>query len=205
MFAIFVNAFTPQIAGNVYTKNFTVTNIGNQNLTLMLLTTEPLGTTQTWAYNNSLLAPNTYAQGSLTLTLSTSPSTGAYTWRLLATNNTAAQPTPTPTQTAETPTEKQFTLKLDPNYGMGIKNITVQINTDKFTIMPIDFDLGNTPTYSFMSGDTLSFKANAQDGYIFDSWMLNETIPKSSNPLIMQNQQENVTLTARFFLVTEEV
>lgn len=177
------------VAGNVYTKNFTVTNTGTQNLTLMLLTTEPLGTTQTWAYNNSLLPPSTMASGSLTLTLSTNPSPGTYTWRLLATNNTAtAQPTPTPSATA-TPTPN-YMLTLDLS-DTGLYRVNVTIGTNKITLQPSD----EPQTFSFKSGLTIMVETETVDGYAFNTYRIDDGTFNSNNPASWPNQKADLTIT----------
>jgi hypothetical protein len=181
------------IAGNVYTKNFNVTNTGNQNLTLMLLTTEPLGTTQSWAHNNSLLPPASYAQGSLTLTLSTNPSSGAYTWRLLATNNTvAAQPTPTPATTDEPEATYQFTIDAE----TGISNLNVTINANKIPLVP-----SNLPkTIIYHAGDVLNFKTEAIEGYEFAFWEIPGETPNNAISYTLPNPHGNFTITATYIV-----
>jgi hypothetical protein len=181
-------------AGNTYTRNFTVENLGTQNLTLMLLTTEPAGTSQSWMYNNSLLPPNTYAAASLVLTLSTSPAGGVYTWRLLATNSTNPQatPTPAPSQTTTPDETYQFTINAD----TGAANINVTINTNKLTLMPNALP----KTIIYHSGDTLSFKAVALDGYIFNYWEIPGETPSNSNPYFLASPHGNFTITATYIV-----
>jgi hypothetical protein len=164
---------------NVYTKNFTVTNNhATQNYTLVLLTAEPAGTTQTWAYNNTVLPAKSYASGTLTLTLSASPSAGQYTWRLLATNGTLTDPAATPTPTPEATPTPNHMLTLDLS-SEGIQAVNVTIGTEKVYLTPDD----TLPrTYSFKSGTTITIQTIVQEGYIFNIYLIGDGSIKGSNP-----------------------
>lgn len=182
-------------AGNVYTKNLTVTNTGSQNLTLMLLTTEPLGTSQTWAYNNTILPPLSYASGSLTLTLSITPSSGQYTWRLLATNNTAiidptATATPTPTSTSTPTPNYMLTLDLA---DTGLTHVNVTIGTNKITLSPSD----ELQTFSFKSGSTITVETAVTDGYAWNAYLVDDGTFNSNNPATWTNQKTDITITPK--------
>jgi flagellin-like protein len=182
-------------AGNSYTKNFTVVNTGAQTYQILLLTTEPAGTSQTWAYNNSALATNNYAAGSLTLTLSISPSTGSYTWRLLATNSTEplASPTPGPSSTP-TPNSIQYTISAD----MGITSINVTRNSG----LPITLLQEQLPkTYLITPGDSLKLQQNVDPDYTFNGWEFGDgTMPTIAPYIIIANIQGNFTITAQTYL-----
>jgi hypothetical protein len=180
-------------AGNVYTKNLTVTNTGSQNLTLMLLTTEPLGTSQTWAYNNTILPPLSYASGSLTLTLSITPSSGQYTWRLLATNNTMIidpTVTPTPTSTSTSTPTPNYMLTLDLS-DIGLTRVNVTIGTNKITLTPSD----DLQTFSFKSGSTITVETAVSDGYAFNTYLIDDGTFNSNNPATWTNQKTDITIT----------
>lgn len=180
-------------AGNVYTKNLTVTNTGSQNLTLMLLTTEPLGTSQTWAYNNTILPPLSYASGSLTLTLSITPSSGQYTWRLLATNNTAIiDPTATPTPTSTSTPTPNYMLTLD-LADTGLTHVNVTIGTNKITLSPSD----ELQTFSFKSGSTITVETAVTDGYAWNAYLVDDGTFNSNNPATWTNQKTDITITPK--------
>jgi hypothetical protein len=183
-------------AGNTYTKNFTVANTGNTAYNLMLLTGEPAGTTQSWAFNNTVLAPLTPSQGTLTLTLSTVPSAGAYTWRLLATNSSIPEVTPTPNPSASpTPNGLSYTI----NAQTGTQNLTITVNTKPpFTLL-----FNELPqTYTFTAGDNLKFEVGTDQYFLFNGWQFSDgTMPNMNNPLIMTNIQGNFSLTAKAITV----
>lgn len=184
--------------GNTYTRNFTVANNQNQTLNLQLFTTEPVGNTQSWPYNNTQIQPLESLKGTLSLTLKTVAASGVYTWRLFAINGSAPLPSPSPTPTA-TPTAEdntifQFTVTADAGY----QNITVSINTDKITLV-----MGDLPsTFTCKASDTLTFKTEASEGYIFNTWLLDESTPKSSNPLVLTALSGNFTIRAKYLLNT---
>jgi hypothetical protein len=178
-------------AGNTYTKNFTVANTGSTPYNLYLYTTEPVGTSQSWTFNNTQLAASNSAQGTLTLSLSTMPAVGAYTWRLFASNSTLT-PTPNPTPSTPPIVSMQFTLTSE----VGAENITVAINTDKITLISTDLPV----TYQFTSADTLTFKTNAASGYTFNTWLLDGATIKSANPLVLTDLTGNFTIQAKYLL-----
>ena len=180
------------VAGNTYTRNFTVTNTGTQGLNLLLLTTEPYGATQTWLYNNTKLEPNTYASGSLVLNLAPNANGGIYTWRLLATNNTIIQPTPTPVATPEPNETYQFTI----NTGTGAANINVTINTNKITLLPASLPY----TIIYHQGDAVTFRTEAITGYSFNFWEIPGDTPTNANPFTLQNPHGNFTITATYIV-----
>jgi archaellin len=182
----------PVQPGFTYTKNFTVVNNGNQNLTLLLLTTEPLGTTQTWPYNGSMLPPSFSAQGSLEYKLSASASSGACTWRLIASNNTAPAPTPTPTATSSVGEVCYVTIEAE----QGMQQINLTINTDKITLTPSHMP----KTVAYTSGSTLIFKTSAIEGYAFNYWEIHGDTVKSSNPYQVVNAQGNFTIVATYIV-----
>jgi hypothetical protein len=178
-------------AGNTYTKNFTVANTAATPYNLYLYTTEPMGTSQSWSFNNTQLAASNSAQGTLTLTLSTMPAVGAYTWQLFASNSTL-NPTPTPTPSIPPIVNMEFTLTTE----VGVENITVAINTDKITLISTDLPA----TFQFTSVDTLTFKTNAAVGYTFNTWLLNDATIKSANPLVLTDLTGNFTVQAKYLL-----
>ena len=178
-------------AGNTYTKNFTVANAGTQAYNLLLLTTEPDGNTQSWAYNNTVLNAMTYEQGTLTLTLSTTPASGAYTWRLLATNSNVVNPTPTINPSATPiPNGLSFTI----NAATGVQNITVTRNNQApFTLLSSDMP----KTYTLTAGDNLKFSVGIDQYFAFNGWQFADgSMPQMQNPIILANIQGNFTLTA---------
>ena len=180
-------------APNTYTRNFTVVNAGTQNYTIILVTTEPYGTTQTWSYNNTLLAPNTYAASNLVYTLSAGAVTGSTTWRLLATNMTMPTATPTPNPSATpTPNSLSFTIDAD----NGLTNITITKNSGTpFTLLPEQLP----KTYLITEGDSLKFQAYYDsEYYTWNGWEFDDgTMPTMNNPLILSNMQGNFTVTAK--------
>ena len=186
--------WTGATPGNTYTKNMTVVNNDTQALTLQLFTTEPLGSTQTWPHNNTLLASSSMTSGTLTLTLDTIVAAGPYTWKLFATNTTIIVPTPTPTPDPSTaPTETlQFTIEAE----TGVQNITVSINADTITLTQ-----GNFPTtFLYQTSDTLTFRTSSITGYTFNAWIIDLATVKSSNPLILTDNTGNFTIQAKYLL-----
>lgn len=178
--------------GYTYTKNFTVQNTDTQALNIILLTTEPTGNTQTWVHNNTQLTAGGIASGTLTLTLDTVASIGTYTWRLIASNNTTtATPTPDP---SATPTPRTLSLNIDAETGAN--NVNVTINADKITLT--DADLPRT--INFQSGDTLTFKTEATEGYTFNYWEIDGNTLKSGNPLVLSDVTANFTITAKYMI-----
>lgn len=189
-------SWTGQTAPNTYTKEFNVTNTGTQPYTLILITQSPALTTFTWAYNNSLLEPMSYASSALTLTLLTDASTsGPYVWRLIATNSTVTptatpipsnQPSPTPV-----PNSLQFTIAAN----MGVSSINVTANSNNlFTLLYNDLPA----TYTLTPGDTLKFQADISEGYTFNGWQFADgSMPNDNNPILLTNIQGNFTVTAK--------
>jgi hypothetical protein len=182
-------------AGNTYTKNFTVVNSGAQTYNLLLLTSEPSGATQTWAFNNTIIGPASYSAATLTLTLTPSASAGTYTWRLFATNNSLIQPTPTPNPSATpTPNALSYTLKAT----AGIQNITVTFNTQlPFVVLASELS-GNGKTYSLTAGDNIKLQAGLDQYYTWNGWQFDDgTMPHMNNPIILANIQGNFTVSAQ--------
>lgn len=182
-------------AGNTYTKNFTVVNNAEQSLMLKLYTAEPTGTSQAWAKNLTTIAPTDKAEATLVLTLSENPTSGKYTWRLLAVNGTS--PTPTPTTSASptpsptpTPNALQFTIEAD----LGCKNITVTKNSeDPFFILG-----GQLPkTYLFTNGDKFKFQIALESDYIWNGWDFNDGTTNNMNNPVTVTKTGNYTITAR--------
>jgi hypothetical protein len=177
----------------VYTKNFTVTNTGNQNLTILLLTTEPAGTTQTWAHNGTVLGPNTYAASDLTLTMSLTPSVGAYTWKLLATNSTSnplVTPTPEATPTPAPTAVPDYMLTLDLS-DSGLYRVNLTIGANKITLTQDS----EPQTYSFKSGSTIKLETSVTDGYIFNTYKISDGTFNSDNPATFTNVKSDLTIT----------
>lgn len=177
-------------AGNTYTKNFNVSNPTANAYTLLLLTTEPAGTTQTWIYNNTALAANSYAAGSLTLSLSTAPSSGAYTWRLLATNSTTASPTPTPTAgPTATPIPNSITFTIDADSNV----LSIALSVNNAAAYPItDFP----QTFTCTPGDDLKLTPTYAADYILAGWLFGDgSIPKTTSILTINNVDSNFTVT----------
>lgn len=180
---------------NTYTKNYTVTNTGTQAYNLLLLTTEPAGTTQTWAFNNTVIAPSSFSAGTLTLTLSATPAGGAYTWRLIASNGSVTQPTPTPDPSA-TPAPVTYQVALSAPID-GMNNFNITVNADKFT-----FTSATLPnTLYYQGGSTLTFRTEAAVGYSFNYWSVNG-VPTAGgiNPYIVNDAVGNFTITPAFML-----
>jgi len=177
-------------AGNTYTKNFTVTNTGSAVYNLLLLTTEPAGTTQTWPCNNTQISPSTYSEGTLTLTLSATPQAGSYTWMLLATNSTTTiTPTPNPSATP-IPNSLGFTIQA----STGVQNITITRNSQpSFTLLPTDLP----KTYTFTPGDNLKFLCGIDQYFTWNGWEFNDgSMPHMNNPIILVNASGNFTIKA---------
>jgi hypothetical protein len=179
--------------GNTYTRNFTVVNNQNQPLTLQLFTTEPIGTTQAWAYNNTAINALDTIKGTLSLTLNTIAATGTYTWRLFAINGSMPTVTPTPNPSTAPASDIEFTVTAE----AGVQNVTISINTDKITLIVGDFPA----TFLCKSTDTLTFRTYPDAGYEFNSWLINGITPKSSNPYIMAEIPGNFTIQAKYLLV----
>jgi hypothetical protein len=68
--------------GATYTKNFTVYNNGNVNMTvaLELSSDQPVGWIETWTANNTLLTPKTSAIGTLSLQVPLDAVGTSYAW-----------------------------------------------------------------------------------------------------------------------------
>jgi len=184
-------------AGNTYTKNLTVISKTDQVLTLKLYTTEPAGTQQTWAKNNTALAPSGITQATLVLILSDTAETGAYTWRLLAVNGTV-QPTPSPEATSTpaptpTPTPEPNTLQYTIACDAGIKNVTITVNSKTpFTILADSLP----KTILFTVGDKIKFQAALEDDYTWLYWEFADgTSPSAENPLTV-TRAGNFTIMA---------
>jgi hypothetical protein len=63
------------------TKNLTVWNNGNVNITVTLIIEDlPSGFTETWDANGTLLEPDYWIDGNLTLTVPTNTTVGTYNW-----------------------------------------------------------------------------------------------------------------------------
>ncbi len=157
----------PTTPGNTYTKNLTVTNNGAQNLTLKLFTTEPIGTMQSWAPNNTQLNPLSTVSSTLTLTLSTFVGTGSYTWRLLAVNGTVALPPEAQPPEEQEPEILNFTI--NPNTGMQNVSFTIGLGT------PITIPATALPKiFIFTSGADIIFqtvpKTSSVMNYTFSYW-----------------------------------
>ena len=188
---------------NTYTKTFNVTNTGTQTYNLILITSEPAGSTQTWAYNNTKLNSMSYASSTLSLTLDAEPTAGPYTWKLLTSNSTAPTPTPTvnpsetpaPTNTpapTATPNNLQFTIHLQGVDTFGSFNVT--IGSAKIPLLPSDFN----PSYTlkFTSGATLIFQIEVPADYQFIRWDFSNNNPDTHNPLSLTNVSESFEITA---------
>lgn len=187
-------------AGNSYTKNFTVVNPSNlQAYNLILLTSEPTGTTQAWSLNNTQLPAMSTASATLTLTLSTTPSLGTYSWKLLATNSTAptATPTPNPSATPE-PNTLSFTVDGDD----GVNSITIQVNN----AAPFTVTSSQLPkTYSYTTGTNLKFTADLNLDYEFNGWQYDDgSLPITTLTLTRPASSGNFTVTATTQYMTPE-
>lgn len=178
-------------AGNSYTKNFTVFNPTQQTYTLLLLTGEPSGTTQAWSLNNTQLPAMSTASATLTLTLSTTPSLGTYSWKLLATNSTNL---PTPTPTGTTIPSYMLTLNID---GEGISKVNVTLGSEKFVLTPGDV---LPRTYSFKSGTTITIETTAAEGYTFNTYLLGDGTIKSSNPATWTAHKADLDVTPNLLI-----
>jgi hypothetical protein len=181
------------VPGNSYSKNFTVVNNDAQPLWLKLLTTEPQGTHQTWAYNNTQIAAGATNYGSLTLNLDVLAASGTYTWRLYATNGTSATPTPTVTMPPQ-----QTVYSLTIVSGIGLSNINVTVGADKLTFTPASLP----KTLNFNGDAQLAFSAEASSGYAFNFWELSDGTLHSSNPYTISQVTGNFTVTANFITAT---
>lgn len=191
------------VAGNTYTKNFTVKSNANQALTLKLYTTEPAGTALSWSKNGTQILAGAVVKSTLVYTLSESAMTGTCTWRLTAVNGTTVEPTPTPTTTptptaspepTPTPTPIPLSLEFTIDGDVGVKNMTVTVNdAQAFTILPDALP----KTYSFNSGDEFAFKANLKAGYTWNGWEPGDGgLPIMTNPYLT-TKTGNFTLTAQ--------
>lgn len=179
-------------SGNSYTKNFTVVNPSNlQAYNLILLTSEPTGTTQAWSLNNTQLPAMSTASATLTLTLSTTPSLGTYSWKLLATNSTNL---PTPTPTGTTIPSYMLTLNID---GEGISKVNVTLGSEKFVLTPGDV---LPRTYSFKSGTTITIETTAAEGYTFNTYLLGDGTIKSSNPATWTAHKADLDVTPNLLI-----
>ena len=187
---------------NTYTKNFTVANTGTSQYSLLLLTTEPIGTTQSWSFNNTVIAPATVSQGTLTLTLSITPQAGAYTWRLFASNSTMPEASPTPDPSASptpaptvTPNSLTFTINADTNVASVdlVKN-----NASPYTISTFP------ATFAYTQGDTLKFTPTYAEGYILNGWVFADgSLPVTTPILLLSNSASNFTVTVQTKLAPE--
>jgi len=173
---------------NTYTRNYTVTNTGTQPYNLILLTTEPSGTAQSWPFNNTAIAAGTYSAGTLTLTLSATPAAGSYTWRLLASNGTMPTPTPTvnPSATPQ-PNTLSFTINADSN----VVSIAMSKNNAPaydITVFP--------QTFIFTVGDDFKFTPTYIADYTLNGWVFSDgSIPLTTPILTLQNIDGNFTVT----------
>lgn len=179
----------PTTPGNTYTKNLTVTNNGVQNLTLKLFTTEPIGTMQSWAPNNTQLNPLSTVSSTLTLTLSSFVGTGSYTWRLLAVNGSAPIIEPEPEPDPDIPI--QVTIQAE----NGVENVTFTNDLGDTiiltnTMLPI--------TFNFTRGDDLTFQTSPKLTYTFNTWLLSDGTFRSDNPVTLVKVNATLTVTALY-------
>lgn len=177
-------------AGNTYTKNFTVANYGTSPYSIILLTTEPAGSSQTWStYNNTILPAGNYAAGTLTLALSLSPSSGSYTWRLIASNSTLPTATPTVNPSATpTPNTIEVTVGADEYF----ESIAISKNNAAPYIVT-DYPF----TFTCTDGDDLKFTPTFTEGYTLNGWALNDgSLPVTTATLTIVNVSGNFTVMA---------
>jgi hypothetical protein len=180
-----------------YTKNITVTNLNPSSVTLILLTTEPQGSHQTWPKNNTILLANRTTTADLTLTTETSITAGDYTWLLLASNSTTLI-TPTPSSsTGPTPTPKpigQVTVAIS---GVGITAINFT-NVGVGSILLLPTTMPYTQTFSI--GATLKFTVYLDTGYTLNAFTFDDgTFPYSQTLTYTRDTNQspqNFTITA---------
>jgi hypothetical protein len=175
-----------------YTKNVSVTNLEPQTLTLILKTSEPQGSHQSWPKNNTALAPNATTFADLTLSTSSPMESGSYTWLLQGSNGTIT-PTTSPTPTG-TPAPQSFNCTVKAQNGIASVNVT-NLNQpgSGYTIIQ-----GNFPkTFIALEGTLLKLEVTLVAGYTFNGWTFNDgTFPQSTNSIIV--------LVSKSFEVTAE-
>ena len=180
---------------NTYTKNFTVANTGASPYNLLLITAEPVGTSQSWSFNNTVIAPATVSQGTLTLTLSMAPQVGAYTWMLYASNGTMPEVTPTPNPASPTPipTVTPNSLSFTINADTNVQSVDlVKNNASPYTISTFP------ATFAYTQGDTLKFTPTYAEGYILNGWVFSDgSLPVTTPILTLSSYASNFTVTVQ--------
>lgn len=179
-----------------YTKNVSVTNMQTQDVTLILKTTEPAGSTLSWPKNNTYLPVNQTAYADLTLTTAASITAGDYTWKLLASNSTAS-PTVSPTNSG-TPAPERFNCTIIAGTA-GVQFITVTyVNRPGSGItIPADMLPYKLP---FTSGDTLKFEITPLATYLFNAWQFSDGTAPQSTPIVTLTATDEFTITAMLIL-----
>ena len=177
-----------------YSKNFTVENNINQNLTVTLLTASPAGATLSWTGNNTILAESSIITAPLTVN---HYQPGVYTWILATTNSTITEPPieePEENETTPPPQTLNFTI----HSAEGMQNVTFTIASGT----PITIQPETLPqTFSFTSGSSLTFRTAPTLDYTFNYWQLPfEPYYTSSNPVALSNVNESFVISAHFYL-----
>lgn len=179
--------------GYTYTRNFTVENTGAQPYNIVLVTTQPPGTTATWSQNNTQLPSATYTDAPLTY-IYTPSTAGAFTWKLISSNTSL--PTATPTAAPED-TVYEFTLL---PVAEGMANLNVTINTAKYSFTPSTIPEAGV-TFYYEQGDTLRYATQSAEGYTFNFWSYND-VPTGggSNPYTITSASGNFTIKPTYTL-----
>jgi hypothetical protein len=110
------------------------------------------------------------------------------------------KPNPTPTLNPNpTPTPAPTTLSFTVKAGAGILTVLVtnQNSGAKITLTPQDLPA----SFNFKTGDTLTFKVNANEGYIFNAWIFGDGTFQSQNPYSIK-ASGSFTMEAKFLMVT---